>query len=218
MRGMQGGIFAEYTATKAHEVAAKPQSLDYTQAAAVPLAGLSAWQTLTHLAQLQRGERVLILGAAGGIGSFAVQIAREKGATVIASDKSGKETFLRQLGADQVIAADTQRLEDATGPVDVVLDLVGGELMERSFNVLKSGGRYVTTAGQPSAEEAERRGIRAMGHFTQPTIQDLTDLAGLIDAGKLKVVVNRTFPLEETQSALQYQQEAPTRGKVVLTV
>jgi len=218
MRPMTGGIFAEYTVAKAHEVAAKPRSLDYAQAAAVPLAGLSAYQTLTHLAQLQPGERLLIHGAAGGVGTFAVQLAKEKGATVIASDKSGKESFLRQLGADQVIAADQAPFDQAAGEVDVVLDLVGGDLMERSFNVLKPGGRYVTTAGQPSAEEAERRGIRAMGAFTQPAIQDLTDLARLIDAGKLKVIVNRTFPLAETQAALRFQQEGDTRGKVVVTV
>jgi len=218
MRAMQGGIYAEYTIAKAHEVAAKPRSLDYPQAAAVPLSGLSAWQSLTHLAQLQPGERVLIHGAAGGVGTFAVQLAKEIGAYVIASDKSGKEGFLRELGADQVIAADRQPFEAAAGKVDVVLDLVGGEQTERSFNVLKPGGRYVTTAGQPSAEEAGRRGIRAMGAITQPAVEDLTKLAELIDAGKLKVIVNRTFPLAETQAALAFQQQADTRGKVVITV
>jgi NADPH:quinone reductase-like Zn-dependent oxidoreductase len=218
MRAMQGGIYAEYTVAKAHEVAAKPRSLDFAQAAAVPLAGLSAWQTLNNLAQLQAGERVLIHGAAGGVGTFAVQLAKAKGAYVIASDKSGKESFLRQLGADEVITADRQPFEEAAGKVDVVLDLVGGDLVERSFNVLKPGGRYVTTAGQPSAEEAARRGIQAMGAFTQPSIDDLTSVARLIDAGKLKVIVNRTFPMHETQVALAFQQQADTRGKVVITV
>lgn len=212
------GTWAEFAAVKGPGVARKPESLDYTQAAAVPLAGLTAWQTLFTLAQLKSGERLLIHGAAGGIGTFAVQLAKAGGAYVIGSDMPGNETFLRRLGADEVIDAQSQRFEDVVGTVDVVLDLVGRDLVERSFTVLEPGGRYVTTIGEPSQEEAERRGIRAYTTFTQPTVEDLTQLARLIDAGKVRVFIARSFSLEEAQAALEFKQTGDTYAKIVLTV
>jgi NADPH:quinone reductase-like Zn-dependent oxidoreductase len=212
------GTFAEYAAVKAVGVAHKPKSIDDAHAAAVPLAGLTAWQTLFNLAQLKSGEHILIHGAAGNIGTFAVQLAKEKGAYVTGSDMSGKATFLRELGADQVIDAQAQRFEEVVDHVDVVLDLVGRDLVERSFNVLKTGGRYVTSAAQPSQEEAERRGIKAYSTFTQPTVEELTKLADLIDAGKLKVFVHRVFALAETQEALTYKPPADAEGKVIVTI
>ncbi|MCC6455614.1 MAG: NADP-dependent oxidoreductase [Caldilineaceae bacterium] len=212
------GAFAEYAAVKAVGVAHKPKSLDDAQAAAVPLAGLTAWQTLFNLAQLKSGERLLIHGAAGNIGTFAVQLAKDAGAHVIGSDIAAKARFLRELGADQVIDAQSQRFENEVDHIDVVLDLVGRDLVERSFNILKPGGRYVTSAAQPSQEEAERRGIKAYSTFTQPTVEELTKLAELIDAGKLKVFVGRTFPLAETQAALEFKPPADAEGKVIVLV
>ncbi|RIK43019.1 MAG: NADPH:quinone reductase [Chloroflexi bacterium] len=215
---LQRGTFAEFAAVKASGVARKPRSLDYVQAAAVPLTALSAWQTLFDLAKLQRGERLLIQGAAGGIGAFAVQMAKEKGAYVMGSDIPDKGDFLRELGTDQVIDAMGERFEDVVGHVDVVLDLVGRDLVERSFNVLSPGGRYVTTIGKPSQEEAQKRGIEAHTTFTQPTVEELTQIAQLIDAGKLKVFIGRTFPLEEAAAALEFKQEGVTPGKVGIVV
>lgn len=212
------GTFAQYAVVKAPGVAAKPQSLDDVQMAAVPLTGLSAWQTLFTLAQLKRGERLLIHGAAGGIGIFAVQLAKAQGAFVSCSDLPDKAAFLREPGVDQVIDAQGQRFEDVVDQVDVVLDLFGRDLVERSFRVLKRGGRYVTTAAQPSQEDAERHGIQAYSTFTQPTVEELTKLAEQIDAGKLKVYVSRTFPLEEVQAALALKPPGDTPGKVVVTV
>jgi NADPH:quinone reductase-like Zn-dependent oxidoreductase len=212
------GTFAHYAAVQASGVAARPKSLDDVHAAAVPLTGLSAWQTLFNLAQLQSGERLLIHGAAGGIGAFAVQLAKEQGAYVIGSDLPGMLAFLRELGVDQVIDAQGQRFEEVVGQVDVVLDLVGRDLVERSFDVLRPGGRYVTTTGQPSQEEAERRGIQAYTTFTQPAVEELAKLAEQIDAGKVQVYVNRTFPLEEIQAALTYKPPGDDPGKVVVTV
>jgi NADPH:quinone reductase-like Zn-dependent oxidoreductase len=215
---IRGGAFAEYAAPKAHEVALKPQSLDYVQAAAVPLAALAAWQTLFDLAQLQSGERVLIHGAGGAVGSYAVQLAKDKGAYAIGSDIPEKAGFLQQLGVDQIINAQTQRFEDVVSDVDVVLNYASADLLERSYNVLKPGGRYATTFEQPPQEEAERRGIRAYGVFTQPTVDHLTALAQVIDAGKVNVFVNRTFPVGEAQAALEYRQTGTTPGKIVLTL
>ncbi|NLF10859.1 MAG: NADP-dependent oxidoreductase [Anaerolineaceae bacterium] len=215
---MNRGAFAEYAIAEQREVARKPRSLDFSQAAAVPVTALTAWQTLFELAQLQSGERLLIHGAAGGIGTYAVQLAKQKGAYVIGNDRADKEGYLRELGVDRAIDARTQRLQDAIGTVDVVLDLVGGDMVQRSLDVLGRGGRYVTPAGQPPEEEAARRGIQAHGIFTQPTVRDLASIAEQIDAGRLRVVVSRTFPLEQAQAALDFKEEGETYGKVVITV
>lgn len=215
---LQRGAFAEYAAVNASGVTRKPQSLDYVQAAAVPLTALSAWQTLFNLARLQRGERVLIHGAAGGIGAFAVQMAKEAGAYVIGSDIAEKGNFLRELGTDQVIDAMGERFEDVVGHVDVVLDLVGRDLVERSLAILQPGGRYVTTIGDPPQEEAKARGIEAHTTFTQPTVEELNQIAELLDAGKLTVFVSRTFPLAEINEAMKFKNEEITPGKVVVTI
>lgn len=210
--------FAEYAAVKAHGVAHKPKSLDDVQAAAIPVVGLSAWQALVDLAKLQKGERILIHGAGGGIGTFAVQLAKDIGAYVIGNEKADNVAFVRQLGADEVIDAESQRFEDVVDKVDVVLDLVRGEYVERSYNILKPRGRYVTTANMLPEGAGKEQGIVAMGHFTQPTVEELTKLAEAIDAGKLKVFVSRTFPIEEAQAALYHQPEAGSPGKVVIHI
>lgn len=212
------GTFAEYAAVKGNGVARKPETLDYLEAAAVPLVGLTAWQTLFNIADLKPGERILIHGAGGGIGRLAVQLAKNAGAYVIAHDKGNKREFLLELGADQFIDAETERFEALVSDLDVVLDLVGRELVERSWNVCREGSRYVTPAAIVSVEDAARRGIIASGAYTQPTVEELTKLAEEIDDGKLKVFVNQTFPLEEIQTALAFKQKDGTPGKVVVTV
>lgn len=215
---MRGGTFAEFVAVKDSEVAPKPQSLTFEQAAAVPLVGLSAWQTLFNKVNLQSGKRILIHGAGGGVGSFAVQLAKDLGAHVIGNEKAHNVEFVRQLGADEVIDADNQRFEDVVGQVDVILDLVRGEYVERSLNFLKPGGRYVTTANMLPEGAGKKQGIVVMGQFTQPNPEEFTKLAEAIDAGKVKVFVSRTFPLEETQTALSYQPEESEPGKVVIRI
>jgi NADPH:quinone reductase-like Zn-dependent oxidoreductase len=215
---IRGGAFAEYATPKGHELALKPQSLDYEQAAAVPLASLAAWQTLIDFAKVQDGERVLILGAAGNVGSVAVQLAKQNGAYVIACDLAGRENFLLELGADELIDAGTQKFEEQVKDIDIVLNYASADLLERAYSVIKSGGRYATTFGQPDPVEAELHGIRSFGVFTQPTVEHLTRLANMIDANKLKVFVQNTFPLDATQAALNYRLPAGQAGKVVLTV
>jgi NADPH:quinone reductase-like Zn-dependent oxidoreductase len=215
---MRGGTFAEFVEAKSSEVALKPQSLTFEQAAAVPLVGLSAWQSLFDKANLQSGERILIHGAGGGVGSFAVQLAKDLGTYVIGTEKGHNVAFVRQLGTDEVIDADSQRFEDVVGQVDVVLDLVRGEYVERSFNVLQPGGRYVTTANMLPEGAGKEQGIVAMGQFTQPNPAELTKLAEAIDAGKIMVFVSRSFPMEEAQAALYYQPEEGAPGKVVINI
>jgi NADPH:quinone reductase-like Zn-dependent oxidoreductase len=215
---LNSGTFAQYAVVKAPGVALRPSSLDDVQAAAVPMVGLSAWQTLINLAKLQSGERILILGAGGGIGSFAVQLAKDRGAYVIAHARANKAGFVKQLGADEFIDANSQRFEEVVGKVDVVLDLIGGEMVERSFNVLKPGGRFVTIAARLAPDAGKERGIVALGSYTQPTVEELTKLAEMIDAGKLKVYVSRTFPMEETQTALYYKPSDSAPGKTVITI
>lgn len=212
------GTFAQYVVVKSAGVARKPESIDYVQAAAVPLVGLSAWQALFNLAKLQGDERVLIHGAGGGVGSFAVQLAKDKGAYVIGYARANKAEFVKQLGVDEFVEAESQRFEEVVGEVDIVLDTIGGEFVERSFNVLNAGGRFVTVAARPPEGAGKDRGIVAMGHFTQPTVEELAKLAEAIDAGRLQVFVNRTFSMDEAQTALYYKPLDGAPGKIVITI
>ena len=216
---MHSGSFAEYVAAKANEVAKKPKTLSYIQAAGVPLASLAAYQSLFDLGQAQKGERVLIIGAAGAVGGGAVQLAKNLGAVVYAVDIPEKAGFIRELKADHFIDAKEQRYEDVVSRVDLVLDFVGGENQQRSFNLLQPGGRYVTSLVMPApSEEAERRGIRAVGLATQPRVDQLDELASQIDSGLFKVIINCTFPLDEVEAAMAYRLKAADPGKIVLTV
>jgi NADPH:quinone reductase-like Zn-dependent oxidoreductase len=212
------GAFAEYTTAKAHEVTHKPQSLDYISSAAVPLPSMAAWKSLFELLQVKSSDRLLIHGAAGNVGGMAVQLAKAEGAFVYGMDIPEKAEHIQKLGIDQFIS-NQERFEDIVKDVDAVLDLVGGELMERSYNVLRPGGRYVTSLlGETPQEEPQRRGIRSMGLAAWPNADILAKMAERIDSGKVQVFVNRTFPLEEVNTAMAYRLETKAPGKVVLTI
>jgi NADPH:quinone reductase-like Zn-dependent oxidoreductase len=216
---LRSGTFAEYTTAKAQELSHKPKSLDYIHAAALPLPSMAAWQSLFDLAQLQSGERVLIHGVAGNVGSLAAQLAKEKGAYVYGTDIPEKAKFIQDLGIDRFINMQEERFEDIVEDVDIVLDYVGGDYLERSYTVLKAGGRYVTSLVMDTPqEEAQRRGIRSLGLGSQPRADLLAEVAERIDAGKLKVFVNRTFPLDEIEAAMEYRLKTTEPGKVVLTI
>jgi NADPH:quinone reductase-like Zn-dependent oxidoreductase len=216
---MHSGSFAEYLVAKPNEVTLMPKTLNFVQAAGVPLASLAAYQSLFDQGQLKKGERVLIIGAAGAVGGCAVQLAKDLGAYVYGVDIPNKADFVRGLGVDRFINASEERFEDVVGTVDLVLDYVGGDNLERSYNVLTAGGRYVTTLMlPPSQEEAERRGIRSMGLATQARVDHLDDLARRIDSGRLKIFVNKSFPLHEVEAAMEHRMKTTTHGKVVLTV
>jgi NADPH:quinone reductase-like Zn-dependent oxidoreductase len=206
------GAYAEYCAAPAADLAHKPASLDHVHAAATPIAALTAWQGLFERADLAAGQRVLIHGAAGGVGSFAVQLARWRGARVTATASAANLDFVRRLGADEVIDYRAQRFEDVVGSVDAVFDTVGGETLDRSWGVLKPGGRLVTAA-DPGETTDERS--RAAYFIVEPNRTQLVEIARLIDGGALRPVVGAVFPLAEARQAYQHK---PNHGKVVLRV
>lgn len=215
----RSGTFTEYALPKSNEVALKPKSLDHVYASTIPLPSMAAWQALFEHGQFKEGERVLIHGVAGNVGGLAAQFAKSKGAYVYGTDIPEKAEHVAGLGIDRFIDVKNERFEDVVENVDIVLDFIGGEFMERSYTVLKSGGRYVTAlAMQTPQEEPEKRGFRSMGFGAQPRADLLAQIAELVDAGKLKVFVNRTFPLAEAQAALEYRYMTKAPGKVVLTV
>ncbi|MFL5733646.1 MAG: NADP-dependent oxidoreductase [Chloroflexia bacterium] len=215
------GTFAEYAIAKSNEVAPKPKSMDYIQAGAVPLAALAAWQSLFDAAQLKPGERLFVHGVGGSVGMFACQFAQDIGAEVIGSCIPEKAAHVAGLGLSRSIDYQDQLFEEVVSDVDVVLDLVGGDTVQRSFAMLKPGGRVVTILGGPTPEEqeeAERRGVKAIGTYVQPTAEHLTRVADMIDADKIKVFVRDTFPLEEAQAAFESSMQRGKTGKVVITV
>lgn len=215
---MRQGAYAEYTVAPVDEIAPKPASLDVVSAAAVPLAGLTAWQALFDIGGLEAGQTVLIHGAGGGSGSLAVQFARAKGARVLATAGSDKIGLLRELGVAEAIDYTTTRFEDVARDVDVVLDGVGGELQGRSLSVLKPGGIYVSPAGKPDVEAAQVRGVRASGMMTQTNAAQLSEIAALIDAGAVTPIVSTVLPLAEAAQAHTLLEAGHVRGKIVLRV
>lgn len=216
---LRSGTFSEYATPKVNEVALKPKSLDHIYASTIPLPSMAAWQALFEHGQFKAGERVLIHGVAGNVGGLAAQFAKSKDAYVYGTDIPEKASHVAGLGIDRFIDVKSERFEDVVENVDVVLDFIGGEFLERSYTVLKSGGRYVTALMmQPPQEEAEKRGFQSTGFGAQPRADLLAQIADLVDAGKLKVFVNRTFPLAEAQAALDYRLTTKAPGKVVLTV
>jgi NADPH:quinone reductase-like Zn-dependent oxidoreductase len=216
------GAAAEYVAVHAADLAPKPKTIDHMQAAAVPLSALTAWQAFFDHAQLAPGERVLIHGAAGGVGSFAVQIARWHGAYVIGTASSENRDFLLRLGANEVIDYRQAQFEQAVRDVDVVLDTIGGETRERSWQVLKPTGILVSLPGPiPESEEAargKRGGRRGVFFIVQPNREQLGKIAALIDSGAIRPVIAETIPLAKARQAFERGVAGHTRGKLVLAV
>ena len=216
--GIDRGAYAEYAVVKTSEAARKPRNLDFVAAAAVPLAGLTAWEGLFRYGGLQAGQRVLIHGGAGGVGHFAIQFAKAHGAYVITTVSERHVPFVRALGADEVIDYTKQRFEDVVKDVDLVYDLIAGETQERSWNVLRRGGTLVSTLTEPSQDTARAKGVRALRYTVSDNGGELEEIGRLIAAGKVKPKVTKTFPLAEAASAQQYLQAGHIEGKVVLTV
>lgn len=215
----RNGAYAEYVAVKATEVAYKPDSLDHVQAAAVPLAALTAWQALFDLAELSAGQKVLIHAAAGGVGHFAVQLARWRGAHVIGTASGKNRRFLEEIGAHEVIDYTVTDFADAVSDVDVVLDTLSGATRDRSWPVLKKGGILVTTLPPPPAEEtAAQFGVRAAFVFVQPNANELGEIAALIDSGHVRPHIDRVLPLEKVSEAHNLSQSGHASGKIVLKV
>jgi NADPH:quinone reductase-like Zn-dependent oxidoreductase len=214
----RNGAYAEYIAVRASEIQHKPKTLDHVHSAAIPLAGLTAWQAIFDAGQLQAGQKILIHAAAGGVGTFAVQLAKWKGAYVIGTASKRNHELLRQLGADELIDYNTTRFEDVVKGVDVVLDAMAGETRERSWQVLKKGGILVSILGQPSEHKAKEYGVRAAGIFVQPHQAELQELAKLADSGNLRPIIEAVLPLAEAARAHGMNQTEHTVGKIVLRV
>ncbi len=214
----RNGSAAEYIAVRAEDLAPKPRTLNFEQAAAVPLAGLTAWQALFDHAQIEKGERVLIHGAAGGVGTYAVQLASWKGAEVIATASAGNHDFLGELGASEVIDYTRERFEEKVEDVDVVLDSVGAETQERSWSVLRRGGILVSLVSPVSAEKAASLGVRGAFFIVEPNRTQLIELGHLIDAGTLRVIVGAVLPLAKAREAFERGLAGHMRGKIVLQV
>lgn len=212
------GAAADYTVIPARFLAAKPRTLGHVESAAIPLAGLSAWQGLFDHGRLRQGQLVLIHGAAGGVGSFAVQLARWRGAQVIATASTGNVEAARALGADQVVDHTGTRFEDAVDQVDLVFDTVGGDRLERSLAVLGPGGRLVSLAEEPPQGRAAAQGVTAVYFVVEPNRDQLVALAGLADSNALRPTIDEVFPLAEARKAFERSLGDHPGGKIVLRV
>jgi NADPH:quinone reductase-like Zn-dependent oxidoreductase len=212
------GGYVEFVAQTAANCARKPARLDFIQAAAVPLAGLTAWQGLFDHGGLQAGQRVLIHGAGGGVGHLAVQFARAHGAAVIATCSSADVDFVKSLGATEVIDYKTERFEDHVQNVDLVFDLVAGETQDRSWAVLKNGGALISTLKEPDKATAAAKHARAARYMAQPNGAQLAEIGRLIDLGQVMPRIDRVFPLGDAARAEATLEHEHVRGKIVLEV
>jgi NADPH:quinone reductase-like Zn-dependent oxidoreductase len=207
------GAAAEFTILPSGFASPKPRSLSHAESAALPLAGLSAWQGLHVHGELAEGERVLVHGAAGGVGHLAVQLGRARGAYVIGTASAANVEAVRQLGADEVIDS-SHRFEDLVEDVDLVFDTAGGERLERSSAVLRPGGRLVSVASEPP----RLRGIKSSYFVVEPNREQLVELARLADQGRLRPVIDQVFPLADARKAFERSLGDQRRGKIVLRV
>src|SRR5919107_4503754 len=222
------GAFAEMALANADKIAHKPKTLSHAQAAGLPLVGVSAWQALVETIGLSKGQKILIHGGAGGIGSIAIQLAKHLGAYVATTASTNDIQFVKEeLGADEAIDYKTQTFEDVLShDFDAVFDTVGGETYTRSFKVLKRGGTSDSSSGgiivsmleQPVQELMDQFGVKAVYQFTQANRERLTRLAEWVDQNSIRVNVERTFPLDEVRAALDYQRDVHPRGKIVLAM
>lgn len=214
----KNGAYAEYIVVKANLISIKPISIGHTEAAAVPLAGLTAWQGLFDHGLLKEGQKVLIHAAAGGVGTYAVQLAKEKGAYVIGTASHQNIDFLKRLGADEVIDYNMDDFETVLSDIDLVLDTIGGETQLKSIAVLREGGRLITTLAPEFLAEAKAKKVHLIGYVAQSIPNQLIAIAKLIDNGKLKPIVEKVLPFTDAKKAQIESEAGHTRGKIVLQV
>jgi NADPH:quinone reductase-like Zn-dependent oxidoreductase len=214
----RGGGYAEYVVVKDEEVSRNPKSLSFVDAAAVPLAALTAWQALIDTAELSAGQTVLIHGGSGGVGSFAIQIAKARGARVIATASTPNQELLKQLGADVAIDYTKTKFEDVAKDVDVVLDSVGKDTLQRSYGVVKKGGFIASLVARPDQAELDKHGIRGAPISVKPNANELAEITKLIDEKKIRPIVSLVLPLTEAVKAQEQAATGHTRGKIVLKI
>lgn len=214
----EGGAYGEFIVARQDEIALKPPSLDHKEAAALPLAALTAWQALFDAADLKAGDKVLIHAGAGGVGHLGVQLAKWKGAYVISTCAKRDIDFLKEIGADEAIDYQAQRFEELVHEADVVIDSVGGETQDRSWQVLKKGGILVTIMEPPPEGKAEEYGVRGIRVFVERNTDELNEIAKLASEGLLTPNIYKVFSLSEAKKAHELIEKGETRGKIVLKV
>ncbi len=212
------GAFAEYAAAEVGKLARMPQNLGFVEAASLPLAAVSALQAIEEALKLQSGQRILVHGGAGGIGTIAIQLARHRGARVAATVRGEGADYARSLGAEEVIDVQTNAFDALLKDYDAVLDTVGGETYRRSFAVLRKGGTIVSMLEQPDTKLAARYGVTALGQMTEVNTARLERVSELVKTGTIKVHVKRVFPLEKARDAFLAREGGKSRGKIVLRV
>jgi NADPH:quinone reductase-like Zn-dependent oxidoreductase len=218
MVGIAGGGYAEKAVLDQQALARKPALIDHAHSAAIPLAGQTAWQGLFRHGQLKSGQSVLIHGGSGGVGHFAIQFAKAKGARVLTTVSTHNVEFVRALGADVVIDYKTQRFEEQAKDLDMVFDLIDGETRERSWKLLKRGGVLVSTLTEPSQELALRHGVRALRYTVEANGRELSEIVDLVRLGKVSPHVQKTFRLEEASLAMAAVEKGGAVGKIVLSL
>jgi NADPH:quinone reductase-like Zn-dependent oxidoreductase len=212
------GGYAEFATASAEAIAKKPPAVSHEEAAAIPVAGLTAWQALFDRGELQSGQTALIAGAAGGVGHFAVQFAKHGGARAIGTGSSRNRDFVLGLGAEEYVDYTQQDVADVVSGVDVAFDTVGGETTEALLPTVREGGILVTIAAAPPEDAARERGVRAELHVTSPSAEQLARIADLIAAGDVRVEIAEVVPLAEVQRAHELSESGHTRGKIILAV
>jgi NADPH:quinone reductase-like Zn-dependent oxidoreductase len=214
----RNGGYAEYIAVRADEVARKPRTLSHIEAAGVPLAALTAWQALFVHANLNPGQRVLVHAAAGGVGSFAAQLARTHGAYVYGTASGANLNFMHEIGVNHPIDYTREDFTEIARDLDIVLDTLGGEAQERSWPLIKPGGMLVSVVDPTVAEKAKQYQVGGEWFLVQPNAQQLNEIAALIDNGEVRVRVEQVFPLTQVKAAHELSQSGHARGKIVLQV
>ena len=236
------GTFAEYIAIHEDDIALKPKNLSFEEAASIPLVGLTSYQALTDILQLQRGQKILIQAGAGGVGTFAIQLAKLMGATVATTASAAGADLVKSLGADEIINYKTEKFEKILKNYDAVFDTLGGEIHEKSFEVIKSGGKIVSVSGLPNARFGKEYGsgffktllFSAASHkltalekkhnveytflFMKPSGEQLRIIANLIENGKIKPIIDRVFPFEDAQKAMEYAESGRAKGKIIVKI
>ena len=212
------GSIAEFARVHENELAIKPKNMSHIDAASVPLAGLTAWQALVTKGNINRGDKVLIHAGSGGVGTFAIQIAKYFGAEVTTTTSSKNEDLVKSLGADLVIDYTTQSFENELSNYDLVIDAIGGDTLTKSFKVLKKGGRLVSIKGQDTENLAKEYGVNFEWFFMSPDGEMLTEIASLISQGTIKTVIDSTYSMKEAPEAFELLAKGRARGKIVITM
>jgi 2-desacetyl-2-hydroxyethyl bacteriochlorophyllide A dehydrogenase len=212
------GSIAEYAVVKEDELALKPKTLSFEEAASFPLAGLTAWQALVSKGNLQKGQKVLIHAGSGGVGTYAIQMAKHLGAEVTTTTSTANVDLVKSLGADHVIDYKTTEFDEVLKDFDLVIDMMGGDILNKSFKVLKKGGKVVSIKGQDTEGLASEYGVEFEVFFMWPSSEMLAHVGGLMDQGIIKPVIDRSYTFEQTQEAYDYLQTGRAKGKVTIKI